>query len=651
MSRKERPIRRRRVPSHSAGGDRTRYPNDHRSKEKGNRMRLVRALVPALVAAGLSSCGRSSVAPPPPPAPAPVTKQTLQPAPPAPSNPRFVDVAAQAGLNTMLYCGGPEKNHILESVGTGAAFVDYDEDGRLDIYLVNAWALDEGPSRVRIKGKNALYRNRGDGTFEDVTDRARVADESWGCGVCVADYDNDGHVDLFVTNFGPSRLYRNRGDGTFDQVAERAGVADPGWWSGAAFFDADGDGDLDLYVASYIVATIDEVLAARRTSVWREKVKVLAGPFGMRGGRDRFYRNNGDGTFRDATDEAGMTDVAESYGLGVLASDLDNDGDVDVFVANDSNPNFLYRNNGNGTFTEIGTWSGAGLNGEGVAQAGMGVDGGDFDGDGLQEIFVTTFAQDTCTLYRNEGQLLFNDISAAQGLKAMTYQVLKWGCAFFDCDCDADLDIVIANGHIYPQVAQAPELHESYRQLPLLLRNDNGRLADLSRLAGPGMQVAVSARGLATGDYDDDGDLDLLLTAIDSRPLLLRNDTPRAGHWVKLRLLNRHGSPAINALALVTAGGKTQMREVRSGSSYQSQNALDLHFGLGPAAKIDRLEVRWLGGQKSVLRDVAADRTITIREPAAGATTPAIRPDLSGNPHATGGPRESRNAGLRAPGP
>ena len=309
----------------------------------------------------------------------------------------------------------------------GCAFIDYDGDGRLDVFLVNAWALDEQPSRVRLKGRNALYRNRGDGTFEDVTEQAGVADESWGCGVCAGDYDNDGRVDLYVTSFGPNRLYRNRGDGTFEQVAERAGVADPGWGAGSAFFDADGDGDLDLYVAHYIDATMDEVLAARRTTLWREKVKVLAGPFGLRGGRDRFFRNNGDGTFRDATDEAGMTDTAESYGLGVLASDLDLDGDVDVFVANDSNPNFLYRNNGNGTFTEIGSWSGAGLNGNGVAQAGMGVDAADFDGDGRHDILVTTFAKDSATLYHNEGDLLFRDVRTRFGLKAITYDSSEMG--------------------------------------------------------------------------------------------------------------------------------------------------------------------------------------------------------------------------------
>jgi enediyne biosynthesis protein E4 len=299
----------------------------------------------------------------------------------------------------------------------------------------------------------------------------------------------------------------------------------------------------------------------------------------------------------------------------VLASDLDLDGDVDVFVANDSNPNFLYRNNGDGTFTEVGAWSGAGLNGNGVAQAGMGVDAADFDGDGRPDLVVTTFAQDSATLYRNEGELLFRDVSAAIGLKAVTYQALKWGCAFFDVDHDADNDLVIANGHIYPQVDQAPDLNESYRQLPFLLRNDQGRLTDVSRRAGPGFQRAVSARGLAVGDYDGDGDLDLLVTAMDAPPLLLRNDTPRTGHWLKLRLLNRHGSPSIGARVTVTAGGRSQTRELRSGSSHQSQHALEVHCGLGPAATVDLVEVTWPGGRKTALRGVAADRTVTAREP------------------------------------
>ena len=575
-------------------------------------MHRLRTLLAAALLSALPSCGNPAAPPGPVRRP---SKDAPGPVPAGPVVPRFVDVAEGAGLNTVLYSGGPDKDHILESVGTGCAFVDYDGDGRLDVYLVNAWALDEQPPRVRLKGRNALYRNKGDGAFEDVTEKAAVADESWGCGVSAGDYDGDGRIDLYVTNFGPNRLYRNKGDGTFEQVAEKAGVADPGWGAGSAFFDSDGDGDLDLYVANYIDATMDEVLAARRTTTWRDKVKVLAGPFGMRGGRDRFYRNNGDGTFKDATDEAGMTDTAESYGLGVLASDLDFDGDVDVFVTNDSNPNFLYRNDGDGTFTEIGAWSGAGVNGNGVAQAGMGVDSADLDGDGRPDILVTTFAQDSASIYRNDGDLAFHDVSAPIGLKKITYQALKWGCAFFDADLDADVDVVIANGHIYPQVDQAPELNESYRQLPFLLRNDEGRLADVSRDAGPGMQVAISGRGLAVGDYDDDGDLDLLVTGMDAPPLLLRNDTPRSGHWLKLRLLDRRGGPAINTRAVVTAGGKVQHREIRSGSSHQSQNALELHFGLGPSTTVDRVEVVWPGGRKTTLDQPEADRTLTIREP------------------------------------
>ena len=307
--------------------------------------------------------------------------------------------------------------------------------------------------------------------------------------------------------------------------------------------------------------------------------------------------------------------MAESYGLGVLASDLDNDGDVDIYVANDSNPKFLYRNDGGGSFTEIGSWSGAGLSGEGVAQAGMGVDAADFDGDGLQDIFVTNFARDHATLYKNNGNLLFSDISPTMRLKTLTYETLKWGCAFFDYDNDGDLDIVIANGHIYPQVDQAPELKESYRQLPTLLQNDGGKLTDVSRTAGPGMQEPVSARGLAVGDYDDDGDLDLLLSVIDGPPLLLRNDTPRPGHWLKVRPLNRHGSPALNARVTVTTGSVRQLRELRSGSSYQSQNALELHFGLGKSTTIDTLEVVWPGGGRSELHGLEADHTLTVREP------------------------------------
>jgi hypothetical protein len=532
-----------------------------------------------------------------------------------PPAPRFVDVAAEAGLDAVVYGGGADKDHLLESVGCGAAWVDFDGDGWLDLYLVNGWALDEEPSGVRTRGGNVLYRNLGNGRFADVTERAGVGDDAWGCGVCAGDYDNDGRIDLYVTNFGPNRLYRNRGDGTFQETGEAAGVAEPGWGGGAAFFDADADGDLDLYVANYVECGIQDVLSARRTTRWRTKARVMAGPFGMRGGRDRFYRNNGDGTFTDATDEAGLTDSAERYGLGVLASDLDGDGDIDVYVANDSNPNFLYRNDGNGTFTDIGGWCGAGLDADGAAQAGMGTDAADFDGDGRLDIIVTNFARDHCTLYRNVGGLFFDDVTARHEIGQATFLPLSWGCAFFDADLDADADLVIVNGHIYPQVDDAPDLNEAYRQRPSLLVNVAGRYVDVSRTAGPGMQLAVSARGLAVGDYDNDGDPDLVVSVMDGPPLLLRNETSSGGHWVRLRLLNHNGSTAVGARAVVSAGGVRQIQEVRSGSTYQSQNAMDVHLGLGASAAIDTIEVRWPGGGRTVLRNVTGDRVVTITEP------------------------------------
>lgn len=528
----------------------------------------------------------------------------------------FVNVADQAGLKTVLYCGGPSKDHILESVGSGCAWIDFDGDGLLDIFVVNAWSLEENPRKIGTKGRNALYRNLGNGQFADVTAESGVAGDEWGCGVSAADFDNDGHVDLYVTNFGSNRLYRNRGNGTFEDVSERAGVTTPGWSAGSAFFDADGDGWLDLYVAKYIECSFDDVLNARRTNVWRDTAKVMVGPFGMAGGKDRFFHNNKDGTFSDFTDQVGMTDTAESYGLGVVASDLDGDGDVDVYVGNDSNPNFLYRNDGHGIFTEIGGWSGAGLSADGRPQASMGVDAADLDGDGLPEIVTTNFAHDYSTLYKNEGQLFFTDISAAMRMKEFNYTEVSWGCAFFDYDLDSKLDLLILNGHIYPQVNDFPKLQESYKQLPTLLHNEGGKFSDVSRMAGPGMQHAESMRGLAVGDYDNDGKPDLLITAIDAKPLLLHNETATSAHWSTVRLRNRYGSPAINAVARLTAGGRTQVLEVRSGSTYCSQNSFDLQFGLGDATQIDSLEIRWPDGRKTIEHNIPLDKTVTFREPA-----------------------------------
>ena len=531
--------------------------------------------------------------------------------------PQFVDVAKDAGLTTIQWCGGPERNHLLESAGQGCAFVDYDNDGKLDIVLVNGWRFDSDPERRKVleKGKLALYRNLGNGKFENVADKAGIADDSWACGVCAGDFDNDGHVDLYITCFGPNRLYRNRGDGTFEEAAQKAGVALASWSAGCSFFDADKDGDLDLYVACYVEATMDEVLTARRTTLWQDKLKVMAGPFGLRGARDKFYRNNGDGTFTDATKEAGLEDEAEAYGLGVLTSDLDHDGDIDIYVANDSNPNYLWRNNGDGTFTDVGGWSGAGLNADGKAQAGMGVDSADFDGDGIPDLYVTNFARDYDTLYRGTGDLYFEDISLALGLKPITYMPLSWGCTFFDFDNDADVDIFVASGHIYPQVDQLPDLGETYAQRGELMENRAGKIVDISDSSGPGLQIKRSMRGLAVGDYDNDGDLDLLVTAIDSPPMLLRNDGGNARHWLQLRLLDKHGRDALGARATITAAGKTQQAELRSGSTYASQSMLRLHFGLGDAAQIDKLDIAWLNGKKTVREHVKPNQLLLLQQP------------------------------------
>lgn len=530
--------------------------------------------------------------------------------------PGFHEVAEAAGIDIVTHGGGLQKDHILESVGTGAAFFDYDRDGWLDLYIVNAWLLDEEPSQVRVRGRNRLYRNRGDGTFDDVTEAAGVGDDSWGCGVCVGDFDNDGHLDLYVTNFGPNLLYRNRGDGTFEDVSERAGVDDPGWGAGASFFDAEGDGDQDLYVANYVDCTEADVLAAERSLTWRHKAKVMVGPFGLRGGIDRYFRNNGDGTFTEASRESGLADVGEAYGLGVLASDLDNDGDVDLYVANDSNQNYLFRNDGTGHFKDVGGWCGAGFGESGAAQAGMGVDAADTDGDGLQDLFVTNFTHDYSTLYHNDGDLFFTDVTGAQPIRQDTYMALSWGCAFFDMDLDADVDLLIANGHIFPQVDGFPELEETYEQSFHLFRNDQATFHEVTDEAGPGMQIRSSARGLAVGDYDGDDDPDLLVTAMDRRPLLLRNDVVRRGTPLVVRLTNRHGGPALNAKATVHAGGASQLREVRSGSTYQSQSAFDLYFGLGPVDTVDSLIVRWPDGRKSVRTHFVAQGVMEMAEPA-----------------------------------
>jgi hypothetical protein len=510
-------------------------------------------------------------------------------------------------LPTRTYCGGPTKDHILESACGGVALLDYDGDGRLDIYLVTAAELT--PSRERVPHRNALYRNLGGWKFEDVSKQAGVDAAAWGNGVCAGDFDDDGRLDLYVTNWGPNFLFRNRGDGGFEEVAARAGVAAGGWSTGCAFVDADADGDLDLYVARYVDTTWDAVVRAQRTLVWRNGPRIMVGPAGLPGEADLFFENIGNGRFTEATEAHGLSDPARAYGFGVVATDYDDDGFVDLFVANDSNPNFLYRNKGNGSFESVGLAAGVAVNGDARAQAGMGADAGDYDGDSRIDLILTTFARDRNTLYRNIDGRQFEDATEAAGLAASTFARMGWGTAFLDADLDGKLDLFFANGHIFADIDSYPQLGETYRQKNQLLLNLGARFRDVSERAGGGLQIARVGRGLAVGDLDDDGDPDLVVSNMDDAPTLLENRQRTGHHWVTVRVTGpARNRFAIGAKVTVDAGGKKQMREIRSGGSFLSQNDLRAHFGLGDHAGPVTVEVRMPGGKRWRWQALPVDR-------------------------------------------
>jgi hypothetical protein len=513
---------------------------------------------------------------------------------------RFVDVARESGLVSPTWCGRKEKPHLLESGGAGLALFDYDDDGDLDLFLVGGWKLEGG--EVLERGPSRLYRNSGTGRFEDVSQAAGVLDAGWGTGVAVGDADGDGRPDLFLTRFGPDQLFLNRGDGTFRRVEDSPGI--DGWSTGAVFFDADGDGDQDLYVCAYVDCTLEQVLQAQPELDWKER-KVMKGPFGLEGKRNRYFENQGGGRFVDATVRAGLEDAGAYFSFTVVALDLDHDDDLDLYVANDSNPNYLYRNDGQGHFEEIGLWSGAALDASGAAQAGMGIATGDLDGNGFSDLLVTNFAQDSATLYLNQGRCFFVDDSVRWGLREPTYAPLKWGTALEDFDLDGDLDLFIANGHIYPQADEPPPTGTSYRQPNLLLENTGKSFVDRSRAAGPGLGVVESSRGAAVGDVDGDGDLDLVLSNVDAPPTLLRNESGRLGHWL---LVDAPGALRVT----VEHQGRSWMRDATSGGSYVSVGDRRLHFGLGALPKVERVRIRWPGGAEKLLTDVATDRVLRV---------------------------------------
>jgi hypothetical protein len=542
---------------------------------------------------------------------------------PAGNLPTFTDIAAASGIDRVSICGNVAKAHLLESTGAGVAIADYDGDGDDDLYLATAQTTDDWLAGRR-PAANSLYRNNGDGTFTDVAEEAGVALRAWSAGTYFVDYDNDGDKDLLVTTWGPNVLYRNDGDGTFTDVTARVGVAggDGDWSASAAFGDLDGDGDLDLYVTNYCVYDLANPPYDGTRTNWKG-IQVFRGPLGFEGQPDRLYRNDGDGTFTDVTASSGIGGGGEPlFGLGVVMLDADDDGDLDVYVANDSTANFLWRNEGGLTFTEVANMAGVATNEDAKQQAGMGTDAGDFNDDGRLDLVVTNFSHDWNTLYRNDGQSFFTDATFVAGLRD-SYLPLAWGTKLFDYDNDGRLDLFVANGHIYPEIDDHVQLKLTYKEANLLYRNVGGRFENVGAASGPGLAIVDGTRGAAAADIDRDGDLDLVLTNIDSTPNLLRNDGGNRQAWVSVRLVGtRSNRDAIGARLTLTAGGTTQVREVNPFGSYQSQSSYAVHFGIGEAAAIESLEIRWPSGETETLSDLPVGRFLTITE-GAGITAEA----------------------------
>jgi hypothetical protein len=528
---------------------------------------------------------------------------------------KFVDVARQAGLTEKTIYGDEHRNrYLLETTGAGAAFIDYDNDGWEDIYLVNGTRLEGLPPGV--KATNRLYRNNGDGTFTDVTERTGLVRSGWGQSVCVGDYDNDGNDDLFISSYGKNALYHNNGNGAFTEVAEKAGVANnrTRWGSGCAFLDYDRDGYLDLFVASYIDLDLKTAPLPETGPCLYKGVMVACGPPGLTGGVNTLYRNNGNGTFTEVSEKSGITKANGTYGLGVLVGDFDNDGWPDIYVANDSAPAAFYHNNRNGTFTDIGIEAGCAFSVDGKPQAGMGVTAGDYDRDGWLDIFKTNFAGDTSSLYHNTGKGIFDDVTFPAGLGLNT-RWLGWGCSFVDVDNDGWPDIFLVNGHVYPEVEKLTT-EAGYAQRKVLYHNlQNGRFADVSDKAGEAIMRPNASRGAAVGDYDNDGDMDILINSVNGLPELLRADSSNKNSWIKVKTIgvksNRDGIGA--RIKVLTADG-SQIDEVRSGGSYYSQNDLRVHFGLGRNQQVKTIEIRWPSGQVDTLRDLAVNQLVTIKE-------------------------------------
>ena len=534
----------------------------------------------------------------------------------------FEDVSEKAGLTKWTHkMGTPAKDYIIETKGSGVGLIDYDNDGWLDIYVVNGSTVDALTGKATAPHA-ALFHNNHDGTFADVAAKAGVTNDRWGFGVAIADYDNDGWPDIFVSNFGKNRLYHNNHDGTFTDVAETAHITLGNWSSGATWADYDGDGRLDLFVAGYLHWDFNNLPSrggeggsSNAFCTFRGEA-TACGPRGLKGEPDHLFHNNGDGTFTDVSEKAGVADKPGYYGLGAVFVDINNDGKPDLLVGNDSTPNYLYLNKGDGTFEDVSYASGYALNEAGRETASMGIAVGDYENNGMLDVFNTTFSDDYKPLYHNEGDANFTDISYHVGLGEITVPFLSWGDAFMDYDNDGWKDLLMSDGHVYPQ-ADKYAWGTSWKQRPMLFHNLQGKgFENVPAVEGSGLAVVIAGRGMAVGDLFNDGKLDAVINVMDGHPVLLRNVSPDKNHWLELKLEGGPGSSrdAVGSTVFLTANGMRQRADVISGGSYLSTNDLRPHFGLGQSAKVDDIEIHWSSGKVEHFTVPGVDRIVPLKE-------------------------------------
>ncbi len=568
---------------------------------------VLRVIAVAFCLFSLAKAQSGHPTPPPPPANAKASKCSERPVP------QLEDVTSTSGI-TFKHTSDPAKRYIVESMSGGVVLLDFDRDGWLDVYFTNAPTVEMAVKGTKSLG--VLYRNNHDGTFTDVTAKSGLSTRCFAMGGAIGDYNNDGWPDLYVTCLGGNILYRNNGDGSFTDVTTKAGVADGRWSTGAAFGDYDGDGFVDLMVANYVDFHLDDLPGFGSAPFCKYRgIDVQCGPRGLRGAGDSLFHNNGDGTFTEVSKAAGVSDPNGYYGLGVIWADFNNTGRPDIYIANDSTPKFLYKNEGNGKFKDIGLESGTAVSDDGSEQASMGIAVGDYNHSGRPSLYITNFSDENDLLYRNEGGWDFKEVSYAAGVALPSLPWVKWGTAFVDLDNDGWLDLIAVTGHVYPQVDSLPS-GGGYREPKMFhLNQKDGTFCDASDLAGKALMERHVSRGLAVGDLFNDGNMDIVVGDIDGGPMVLRNRGISGRHWVSFELTGTKSNRlALNARITIVADGMTQTDEVHSGGSYLSQNDLRIHFGLANATKIDKVEIRWPSGHSEVLTNLAVDKHYSVIE-------------------------------------